>query len=103
MSVLVRITNGVDTISVLPGAFKSIYKGLGYYIVEGQKPQENSKPQKQQEEHDEFEELLEKPITQWSKNEIKQFAKEKGIDISGASNATEAKEIIKAYLEENEQ
>jgi hypothetical protein len=52
------------------------------------------------EDGDDFEELLEKPISQWNKMEVKDFAAAKGIDIHGTKNANEAKEIIKKYLEE---
>lgn len=48
------------------------------------------------------EEILEKPIAQWSKEEIKKFAEIKEIDITGTKNAGEARDRIKAYLEDQE-
>ena len=48
------------------------------------------------------EEILEKPIAQWSKEEIKKFAEIKEIDITGTKNAGEARDRIKAYLEAQE-
>ena len=48
------------------------------------------------------EEILEKPIAQWSKEEIKKFAEIKEIDITGTKNAGEARDRIKAYLETQE-
>ena len=48
-----------------------------------------------------IDEIIEKPISQWNKEEIKKFAALKDIDISGTKNATEAKELIKQFLEEN--
>lgn len=48
------------------------------------------------------EEILEKPIAKWSKEEIKKFAEIKEIDITGTKNAGEARDRIKAYLEDQE-
>ena len=45
------------------------------------------------------EEILEKPISQWNKDEVKRFAAIKEIDISGTKNANEAKEIIKSFID----
>ena len=45
-------------------------------------------------------ELVEKPISQWNKEEVKRFAAIRDIDISGTKNANEAKEIIKQFLAE---
>jgi hypothetical protein len=45
------------------------------------------------------EEILEKPISQWNKEEIKRFAAINEIDISGTKNANEAKEIIKFFID----
>ena len=50
-----------------------------------------------------MEEILEKPISQWNKDEVKRFAGIKEIDITGTKNANEAKEIIKSFLEAQEQ
>lgn len=47
-----------------------------------------------------IEELLEKPLSQWSNEEIKDFVKIKGIDTSGAQKVSQVRGIIKAYLEE---
>lgn len=49
-------------------------------------------------ESDEFAELLEKPIGQWTNQEVKDFANAKGIDITGTKNAKEAKNRILKYL-----
>ena len=45
------------------------------------------------------EELLEKPLSQWSSEEIKDFVKIKGIDTSGAQKMSQVRGIIKSYLE----
>lgn len=51
------------------------------------------------EEKDEIDSLLEKPISQWSNDEVKAFAEAKGIDITGTKNAKEAKGRIRKFLE----
>ena len=117
---MVKISNGEVTQVVSRGAFDTQYKRLGFQIVEDndvaevKKVVEKSKPEAQvpdddfdadvadddTEDGDDFEELLEKPISQWNKTEVKDFAAAKGIDIHGTKNANEAKEIIKKYLDD---
>lgn len=85
------------------GAYKSMFKAKGYRIVSepnkvlvtspdasGDKPED--KPQEG------FEELLEKPISQWNKHEVKAFAVSKGIDLIGTKTIDEAKDRIKESL-----
>lgn len=122
---MVKISNGEVTQIVSRGAFETQYKHLGFQIVgdnkttevkkEAKKAAEEKKPEVQvpddddfdadvadddTEDGDDFEELLEKPISQWNKTEVKDFAAAKGIDIHGTKNANEAKEIIKKYLDD---
>ncbi len=101
---MVKITNGVNVFEVTQGAFDGIYSRQGYTKVEGETPiveefegdaTGNGAP-----EEPIFEEaILEKPIGQWNKDEVKKFAEIKGIDISGTKNANEAKERIKSFLD----
>ena len=119
---MVKISNGDVTQIVSRGAFDTQYKRLGFQIVEDNKVAEvqrevkkaadEKKPESQvpddddfdadaaDDTEDDFEELLEKPISQWNKTEVKDFAAAKGIDIHGTKNANEAKEIIKKYLDD---
>ena len=122
---MVKISNGDVTQIVSRGAFDTQYKKLGFQIVgdnqaieakkEVKKTAEEKKSEAQvpdydvfvadaadddTEDGDDFEELLEKPISQWNKTEVKDFAAAKGIDIHGTKNANEAKEIIKKYLDD---
>ena len=100
---MVKITNGINVFEVTKGAFDGIYSRQGYRKVEEQPaeditPEENKAPEK--DETEAFcEEILEKPIGQWNKDEVKKFAEIKGIDITGTKNANEAKERIKAFLD----
>ena len=122
---MVKISNGEVTQIVSRGAFDTQYKRLGFQIVEDNHTVETNKEVKKAadvnkpdvqvpdnddfyadaayddtEDGDDFEELLEKPISQWNKTEVKDFAAAKGIDIHGTKNANEAKEIIKKYLDD---
>lgn len=116
---MVKISNGEVTQIVSRGAFDTQYKRLGFQIVGDNKATEVKKATEEKksevqvpdddfdadvaddtEDGDDFEELLEKPISQWNKTEVKDFAAAKGIDIHGTKNANEAKEIIKKYLDD---
>ena len=105
---MVKITNGVNVFEVTRGAFDGIYSRQGYTIVnekaaEGTKTPEVPKALEKSEDEVFVEEILEKPISQWNKEEVKRFAAIKEIDITGTKNANEAKEIIKSFLEAQEQ
>lgn len=119
---MVKISNGEVTQIVSRGAFDTQYKRLGFQIVEDNNVAEVNKEVKKaadvnksepqvpdnddfdadaaDDNEDDFEELLEKPISQWNKTEVKDFAVAKGIDIHGTKNVNEAKEIIKKYLDD---
>lgn len=121
---MITISNGINVRLVSTGAFETIYKKKGYHIVNGSKPVETKAVKKTKEdvtvneepiesksakseaiedtESDWVTELLEKPISQWSKDETASFAREKGIDTSSAHKLSEAKDIIKRWLDEQE-
>ena len=99
---MVRITNGVNVFEVTKGAFDGIYSRQGYRLVD-EKAEVNAPkaPDALEKSEDDIfvEEILEKPISQWNKEEVKRFAVIKEIDISGTKNANEAKEIIKSFID----
>lgn len=117
---MVQITNGVNTFTVTSGAFKTTFKKQGYRLVnekpvkveKEKKVEEKVEPEKvaeevvespvetEEPEVDEFAALLEKPISQWNKNEVKKFAAAKDINLQGTKNVNEAKALIKEFLEE---
>ena len=99
---MVKITNGVNTFEVTRGAFDGIYSRQGYELVnEKVEAKATEVPETPEKTEDEIfvEEILEKPISQWGKEDIKRFAAIKEIDISGTKNANEAKEIIKSFVD----
>ena len=102
---MVKITNGVNVFEVTRGAFDGIYSRQGYVILNENEAVEAvldasavDAPEKTEDEKF-IDEIIEKPISQWSKDEVKRFAALKEIDITGTKNANEAKEIIKSFIE----
>ena len=124
---MVKCTNGVAVIEVTEGAYNTIFKDQGYKPIAdevkapvapvvippekkvGTPVEDNSEVESEEqadayvpEEKDEIDSLLEKPIGQWSNDEVKAFAEAKGIDITGTKNAKEAKGRIRKFLEDAE-
>ena len=103
---MVKITNGVNVFEVTRGAFDGIYSRQGYTVVDEDKKEPVGEvpevPPTEETDDDKFvNEIIEKPVSQWNKDEVKRFAAIKDIDITGTKNAGEAKERIKQFLEEN--
>ena len=100
---MVKITNGVNVFEVTKGAFDGIYSRQGYVLVVDDAPKQGAHAGKDKTEGELFiEAVSEKPISQWSKDEVKRFASIKGVDIAGTKNVNEAKEIIKGFLSSEE-
>ena len=120
---LVKISNGVVTNIVSRAAYEEQFKKLGFDVVEDsavvQKPaaivvpdvdkipepeevadEPVDVPEEQETSDDFVEELLEKPISQWTNDELKEFVKIKGIDTSSVKKTSEVRNIVKKYLEE---
>lgn len=100
---MVKCTNGLITCTVTEGAYDNYFKTLGYRVIKDDTVHniiaEEDIDADVIDAVDVFDELLEKPISQWSKTEVKEFANAKGIDISETRNVSQAKEIIKTYIE----
>ena len=100
---MVKITNGVNVFEVTKGAFDGIYSRQGYVRVNDGTHEHEVHTDKDKTEDELFiEAVSEKPISQWSKDEVKRFASIKGVDIAGTKNVNEAKEIIKGFLSSEE-
>lgn len=101
---MVTIKNGNNIHVVTEGAYKEVFSKLGYEIISGKEEVSIETPidvddNAMSEEDMEF--ILgveEKPISQWSKTEVKKYAELKRIDITGTKNVNEAKAIIKEFL-----
>lgn len=100
---MVKITNGIVTFEVTRGAYDGIYSHQGFKPVEEvaeKKVADDENVDNRTDDEKFADELVEKPISQWNKEEVKRFAAIRDIDISGTKNANEAKEIIKQFLAE---
>ena len=114
---MIKITNGTEIYEVTRGAFETVYKPMGFYkfdsesfkhvddavddVVEDAVDEPEQEVEDEQSEDDAWcEELEKKPIGQWNKAEVKQYASIKGIDITGTKSINEARDRIKAAREE---
>ena len=114
---MIKITNGTDIYEVTRGAFETVYKPMGFYefkgkpakhvedvvedVIEGVADESEHEADEEHSEDDAWcDELEKKPIGQWNKAEVKQYASVKGIDITGTKSINEAKDRIKAAREE---
>ena len=103
---MVIITNGINEFEVSRGAYESIFQKQGYSIVvdtetevvENNKDAVAAEPTKQVDK--DAEALMEKPISQWTKNEVKSFIDKKRIDVSGITSFNEVKDRVRKYIEE---
>lgn len=98
---MVDITNKVDTYSVTKGAYEDIFKRQGFKPVKEEKEdkKETVEETKKTDEEAYIEELIEKPISQWNKEEVKTYASLKNVDISNTKNIGEARNIIKQSID----
>ena len=114
---MIKITNGTEIYEVTRGAFETVYKPMGFYEFKGKHAEhvddvaedvvEDAEDEHEQEADDKqsdedawCDELEKKPIGQWNKAEVKQYASIKGVDITGTKSINEAKDRIKAAREE---
>lgn len=101
---MVTIKNGDNIHVVTEGAYKEIFSRLGYEVISGKEEVSIETPIDMDDNIMNEEEMNfilgveEKPISQWSKAEVKKYAELKRIDITGTKNVNEAKAIIKEFL-----
>lgn len=98
---MVDITNLVNTYSVTKGAYEDIFKRQGFKPIKEEKEdkKETVEETKKTDEEAYIEELMEKPISQWNKEEVKTYASLKNVDISNTKNIGEARNIIKQSID----
>lgn len=96
---MIKITNGLNILTVTKGAFNEIYSRQGYKLLE--KPLAVKDVKEPQLTEDEMfqKELLEKPIGGWTKKEIVRFAELNNVDLTKTKNVNEGRELVKAFLE----
>lgn len=98
---MIDITNSVNTYSVTKGAYEDIFKRQGFKPVEEEKEDKKETVEETKKTNEEayIEELMEKPISQWNKEEVKTYASLKNVDISNTKNIGEARNIIKQSID----
>lgn len=98
---MVKVTNYVNTFEVTQGAYDDILKKQGFELVEEEKEDKKETVEETKKTNEEvyIEELREKPISQWNKEEVKTYASLKNIDISNTKNIGEARNIIKQSID----
>ena len=88
---MITITNGARTTVVTKGAYKELYEGMGWTPVTSKDPVVDI-------ETPEVE--VEIPLSEMKVSELKDFAEDHGIDISGAKNKRDIVNIIQAKMGE---
>lgn len=102
----VKMSNLLGKVINVPRGAVKAYQSLGFVVgetvaTEVEEVRAESKNEVKLTEDELFvQELEKKPLSQWNKEEVKQYATICGVDISGTKNAQEAKERIKAYIDE---
>ena len=107
---MVKITNGINVFDVPSGAAKA-YEASGYHIISGHVNADKVIVEDEVVEDvandanddDRFvEEIMEKPVSQWSGEEIRRYASIKGIDLTGVRTTKQARSAVIAYNNEVE-
>lgn len=91
--------DGKETFQVTKGAYNDVFKGQGYSAVAEKKHGQHKSAKVPSDDERFAAELMEKPISQWSKEEVKRFVDIKGIDTSGAKSVNEVKDLIKSMIQ----
>ena len=103
----VKMSNLLGTSIEVPRGAVAAYQGLGFVVTdeasvaEAAVANESGSDKVGVSENEQFvQDIEKKPIAQWNKEEVKKYAAICGVDISGTKNAQEAKERIKAFIDE---
>lgn len=97
---MIKITNGIDVFEVSNGAYEGIYARQGFRPLEdntvmfaGELVEDTS------EEQTFAEEIVEKPISMWTKEELKRFAVYYDIDLSGMTSTENVRQLVKEFID----
>ncbi len=106
---MVKLSNGLSTI-VVPSGAVAMYERTGFRVVKDSDVEstiDNNESvidtaDAEEKESEFITNLLEKPISKWTKEEVKRFANEKGININGTKSVNDAKDRIRDYINSKE-
>lgn len=100
---MVTARRGQHTVRVSKHSYETLFRNKGYRIVDGKKDVVNPDVDEEQVvdyvESDE-QEVETVPISEMNKEQLAEYAKEHGIDTSGARNVREARQIIQKAIRE---
>lgn len=96
---MIQITDGVHQFTVSEGAFDNIFKQQGYQVFKSATPADSikSEPEKQ------VDPLDEKPVSQWTKLELKSYCNKYGIDLEGVTSTDEVRKRVLNYQEQSKE
>lgn len=100
---MVTARRGQHTVRVSKHSYETLFRNKGYRIVEDEKDvvtQDVNAGQIVDYEESEEQEVETVPISEMSKEQLAEYAKEHGIDTSGARNVREARQIIQKAIRE---
>jgi hypothetical protein len=106
---MVKITNGIKTVEVSNSAYREIFAPMGFYEVGNEITQPKSEKPIQDKSvasgdeiepkaDSDIEDILTKPISTWSSEEIRKIADAKQIDTSSANTVKQARAIVREAL-----
>lgn len=100
---MVIARRGQHTVRVSKHSYETLFRNKGYRIVEDEK--DVVTPDVDEEQVVDYEESEEQevetvPISEMNKEQLAEYAKEHGIDTSGARNVREARQIIQKAIRE---
>ena len=100
--VTIKSKDEKEIFQVTQGAYNTVFEGQGYSIAaKSMKSGQHKSADKAPSEDERFvAELMEKPISQWTKDEVKRFVDIKGIDTTGAKSVNEVKDLIKSMFQQ---
>lgn len=105
---MIKITNGVNEFLVPEGAYEHMFKQQGYTIV-GDEQEVEAEVETEAEiegfQSDEVEaetdKLDEKPVSQWSKQELKFYCDKHEISLEGVARTEDVRERVLKFQEQN--
>lgn len=96
---MIQITDGVNQFTVSEGAFNNVFKQQGYQVLKPESPEDSieSEPEKQSDPLDE------KPVSKWTKQELKSYCDKHGIDLEGVTSTDDVRKRVLSYQEQSEE
>lgn len=101
---MIKITNGINEFLVPEGAYEHMFKQQGYTIV-GDEQEVETEAEIEGFQPDEVEvktdKLDEKPVSQWSKQELKFYCDKHEISLEGVARTEDVRERVLKFQEQN--